>query len=227
MKTIVIIGGSRGIGNAILNDLVSHHKIVNISRAKPLLDHPNLSHFSQDILKEDLPTLSTVDTLIYCPGSINLKPFLGLEIDDFKADFEINVLGAVKVIQKYLNQLKKANNPTILLFSTVATKLGMPYHASVAVSKYGVEGLVKSLAAELAPKIRVNAIAPTVTDTDLASNILRNDNVKERIIERHPLKKYLHPQEVAYMAKFLISEKATSMTGQIVSLDCGIVSVKT
>lgn len=226
MKTIVIIGGSKGIGNAILNVLVNNNKIINISRTEPEIKHANLTHYSCNVLEDELPEISALDTLIYCPGSINLKPISRLSLDDFKADFEINVLGAVKAIQKYLPTLKNGSNPSILLFSTVASKLGMPFHASIATAKSGVEGLVKSLGAELAPTIRVNAIAPTVTDTDLASKLLRNDKMKENITERHPLKKYLNPQEVADMAEFLISQKSASISGQIFEMDCGIVSFK-
>ena len=164
--------------------------------------------------------------MVYCPGSINLKPISSLSIDDFKDDFEINVLGAVKAIQKYLNVLKQAENPSIVLFSTVASKLGMPFHASIATSKSGVEGLVKSLGAELAPTIRINAIAPTVTATELASKLLRNDRMIENITERHPLKKYLSPEEVAEMASFLLSDKTASISGQVFEMDCGIVSFK-
>ena len=149
-----------------------------------------------------------------------------MKIEDFKNDYEINFLGAVKSIQKYLPNLKEGTNPNILLFSTVASKLGMPFHSSVASVKSAIEGLVKSLAAEYAPAIRVNAIAPTVTDTTLASKFLRNDRQKEQMIERHPLKKYLNPQEVASMAAFLISNKAASMSGQIFEMDCGITTFK-
>lgn len=227
MKRIVIIGGSKGIGNAIVTSLLDEHKIINISRTSPEIDHINFTHYSLDILADDLPEIADIDVLIYCPGSINLKPISRLSINDFKEDFEINVIGAVKLIQKYLESLKKGTKPSILLFSTVATKLGMPFHSSVAASKSAVEGLVKSLAAELAPNIRVNAIAPTVTNTDLASKLLRNDKMKENMIDRHPLKKYLEPQEVADMAEFLISDKANSISGQIFDLDCGIVSIKT
>ena len=226
MKTIVIIGGSKGIGKAISTLLLDEHNIINISRSKPDLIHHNLKHYNCDILADELPTLENVDSLIYCPGSINLKPFERLKIEDFKKDYEINFLGAVKAIQKYLPNLKEGINPNILLFSTVASKLGMPFHASIASSKSAVEGLVKSLAAEYAPTIRVNAIAPTVTETTLASKLLRNDRQKEQMIERHPLKKYLKPQEVASMAAFLISKKAASMSGQIFEMDCGITTIK-
>lgn len=226
MKTLAIIGGSRGVGAAIIKELIASHYIINISRNAPDFSHENLTHHNCDILKDELPHLDTIDSLVYCPGSINLKPISRLNLDDFRDDFEINVIGAVKSIQKYLPQLKKATKPSVVLFSTVAVKLGMPYHASVATSKAGVEGLVKSLAAEFAPTIRINAIAPTVTNTDLASKLLRNDKMIESITDRHPLKKFLDPSEVASMAAFLMSEKGASFSGQIFEMDCGIVSLK-
>jgi len=227
MKTIVIIGGSKGIGKAISIKELANNKVINISRTQPEFEHANLTHFTCDILNDELPALNQVDVLIYCPGSINLKPFTRLKIEDFKTDYEINFIGAVKVLQKYLPLLKASNSSAVLLFSTVAAKLGMPFHASIASAKSAVEGLVKSLAAEFSPTIRINAIAPTVTDTDLASKLLRNDRMKEQMIDRHPLKKYLQPNEIASMASFLISEKAASMSGQIFEMDCGITTIKT
>jgi len=226
MKKILIIGGSRGIGNAILTSLLDEHEVVNISRTSPQTTHKNLTHHTCDVLTDNLPEIEAIDSLIYCPGSINLKPISRLKLDDFREDFEINVIGAVKAVQQYLPILKNGIKPSIVLFSTVASKLGMPFHASVAASKSAIEGLTKSLGAELAPTIRVNAIAPTVTDTDLASKLLRNERLIESIKDRHPLKKFLAPTEVADMATFLISDKANSISGQIFELDCGIVSFK-
>ncbi|RYH72115.1 SDR family oxidoreductase [Flavobacteriaceae bacterium 144Ye] len=226
MNHLVIIGGSKGIGKAITKSFLDTHKVTNISRNEPDFSHENLTHHSCDILTDDLPDIENLDHLIYCPGSINLKPIGRLKLDDFRADFEINVIGAVKALQKYVEPLKKGNNPSIVLFSTVATKLGMPFHASVAASKSAVEGLVKSVGAELAPTVRINAVAPTVTNTDLASKLLRNEKQEENMRERHPLKKYLQPEEVANMASFLCSDKASSISGQVFDLDCGIVSFK-
>lgn len=226
MKKIVIIGGSKGIGNAILQQQLENNKVYNISRNAPDLSHPNLKHYSLDVLQDALPEIENIDTLIYCPGSINLKPIGSLSVDDFRNDFEINVIGAVKVIQKYLPVLKKGTNPSIVLFSTVAAKLGMPFHASIATAKAGVEGLVKSLGAELASVVRINAIAPTITETSLSANILRNDRMKENMVERHPMKGYLKPEEVAKMANFLISDSAKSISGQVFEMDYGIVSFK-
>ena len=226
MKTIVLVGGSKGIGKAIVGNLVDSHKVINLSRTEPEYTHGNLTHYNVDILKDDLPEITALDAIVYCPGSINLKPISRLSLEDFREDFEINVIGAVKAIQKYLEVLKKGQHPSVLLFSTVASKLGMPYHASIATAKSGVEGLVKSLGAELAPTIRINAIAPTVTDTELASKLLRNEKMIENIKERHPLKKFLDPKEVAGMAEFLLSEKASSISGQIFEMDYGIVTFK-
>lgn len=226
MKNIVIIGGSKGIGSAILLQQLESNLVYNISRNAPDITHPNLKHYSLDVLQEALPDIENIDTLIYCPGSINLKPIGSLSIDDFRNDFEINVIGAVKTIQKYLPILKKGTNPSIVLFSTVAAKLGMPFHASIATAKAGVEGLVKSLGAELASVVRINAIAPTITETSLAAGILRNDRMKENMVERHPMKGYLKPEEVANMANFLISDQAKSISGQVFEMDYGIVTFK-
>lgn len=226
MKTIVVIGGSKGIGLSIVKLLTPSHKVINISRSVSNIEHENLTHYSVDVLSGELPDISEVDGLVYCPGSINLKPISRLKIEDFKNDFEINVIGAVKAIQKYARVMKDSQHPSIVLFSTVAVKLGMPFHASIATAKAGVEGLVKSLGAEFAPKIRINAIAPTVTDTELAAKLLRNERMIENITERHPLKKFLSPDEVAEMTLFLLSHKTASMSGQILEMDCGIVNFK-
>ncbi|MBL86358.1 MAG: oxidoreductase [Winogradskyella sp.] len=227
MKSIIVIGGSKGIGKALISSLLSSYdNIINISRTEPEISSGNVTHYACDILTDDLPDIESVDGLVYCPGSINLKPINRLSIEDFQNDFNINVIGAVKAVQKYLPALKKGNNPSIVMFSTVAAKLGMPFHASVAASKSAIEGLTKSLGAELAPTVRVNAIAPTVTNTELASKLLRNDSMIEKMNERHPLKKILQPEEVAEMAAFLLSDKAASLSGQVFEMDCGIVSFK-
>ena len=226
MKNIVIIGGTKGIGKAIVSEVVDRNKVVCLSRNQTDFSHDNYTFHKFDALVDDYPDLDSADCLIYCPGSINLKPISTLSLDDFRNDFELNVIGAVRAIKKYLNLLKKSESASILLFSTVATKLGMPYHASVSVAKSGIDGLVKTLGSELAPKVRINAIAPTITNTELASKILRNDKVIENMVERHPLKKILSSNEVAKMASFLISEDASSISGQIFNMDAGIVSFK-
>ncbi|MEY8848753.1 SDR family NAD(P)-dependent oxidoreductase [Psychroserpens sp. XS_ASV72] len=227
MKTYIIVGGSKGIGNAIVKKLLDEgHQIINISRTPPEQSHTNLEHLSCYVLSEDLPDINSADGLVYCPGSINLKPIERFSLEEFREDYEINVIGAVKCIQKYLPILKKSDKPSIVLFSTVAAKLGMPFHTSIAAAKSGVEGLVKSLGAEMATTLRINAIAPTVTNTDLASKLLRNEKMVENISQRHPMKKFLEPNDVAEMADFLLSEKAHTISGQVFEMDCGIVSFK-
>ena len=226
MGKVLIIGGTKGIGKAIVSEIIEEHEVVCLSRNISDFTHNNYKHIKFDVLNDEFPEIESLDTLIYCPGTINLKPISTLTLDDFRHDFELNVIGAVKAIKKYLNLLKKSENPSILMFSTVATKLGMPYHSSVSVSKSGIDGLVKALGAELAPKIRINAIAPTITNTDLASKILRNEKVIENMIERHPLKKILSPDEIAKMAYYLISKNSSSISGQIFNMDAGIVSFK-
>lgn len=226
MGKVLIIGGTKGIGKAIVSEIIEEHEVVCLSRNISDFTHNNYKHIKFDVLNDEFPEIESLDTLIYCPGTINLKPISTLTLDDFRYDFELNVIGAVKAIKKYLNLLKKSENPSILMFSTVATKLGMPYHSSVSVSKSGIDGLVKTLGAELAPKVRINAIAPTITNTDLASKILRNEKVIENMIERHPLKKILSPDEIAKMACYLISKNSSSISGQIFNMDAGIVSFK-
>ncbi|WP_420551653.1 SDR family NAD(P)-dependent oxidoreductase [Tenacibaculum aiptasiae] len=224
MKTIVVVGGSKGIGKAIVDSLKETTKIINISRTSTET-HSNIINYECDITTDELPVLEEIHGLVYCPGSINLKPFKRLTLDDFQNDFNINVKGAIKTIKAYEDVLSK-NNSSVVFFSTVASKLGMPFHASVACSKSAIEGLTKSLAAEYATKIRFNAIAPTITDTTLAARLLRNEKQQEIMKERHPLKKILEPTEVADLACFLLSNKTAGITGQIIPIDAGIVSVK-
>ncbi len=226
MKTILVVGGSRGIGKEVVKKLLPENKVVSISREASDLDHENLTQIELDAVKGELPELDEVDGLVYCPGTINLKPFSRLSEEDFLNDFEINVLGAVRVLKAYEKALKKSDQASVVLFSTVASDMGMTFHASVAISKSGVEGLAKSLAAEWAPKIRVNVIAPTITDTTLASKILRNDAIREKMKERHPLKKILDPTEVAELAVYLLSNGSRSITGQVLKMDAGMLSIK-
>jgi len=228
MKTIIIIGGSHGIGQSIIEQIKDKANIINMSRTPPK-DTRHLTHYSLDILEEPLPNLDHlghIDGLVYCPGSITLKPLTRLTLDTFRKDFEINVLGTVKAILAYEGLLKKAKSSSVVLFSSVATKLGMALHSSISASKSAIEGLTKSLAAEYATKIRFNAIAPTLTETALTASLLNNERKKEAMANRHPLKHYLQPEEVASLTSYLLSEQAKSISGQVFCLDCGIVSIK-
>lgn len=231
MKNIVIIGCGKGIGYSAMKILSQQHKITGISKTEnPDLNHPNIDFHPMDILSGNLDDITfpdIVDGLIYAPGSINLKPFNRLSTNDFKNDFEINVLGAVKIIQKLLPNLKKSESASIVLFSSVAAKLGMPFHASISASKSAIEGLTRSLAAEFsAHKIRVNAIAPSLTDTPLASQLLATPEKREASAKRHPLQRVGNTGEMAEMAAFLISDKASWITGQVFGVDGGMANIK-
>ncbi len=227
MKTNLIVGASSGIGFALAKLLISKGEtVISISRNKP--DIESVVHYGYDVLSEDaFPDIeSQIDTLTYCPGSINLKPFRALKPQDFLHDMQLNVLGAIKCIQKYLPNISKSEQGSVLLFSTVAVQTGMPFHASVAASKGALEGLTRSLAAEYAPKIRVNCIAPSLTDTPLADKLTNTPEKKEAGAGRHPLRKIGEPQKIAAMAAFLQSAEADFITGQIIKIDGGLSTIK-
>lgn len=226
MDKILLIGGSKGIGRATLEIIGKKYHVVNFSRSAPDYNGPNFEHHEIDVLTDDIPRIDGISKIIYCPGSINLKPINSLKEEDFLDDFKINVLGAVRVIKTYARDLKRAGNASIVLFSTVAVRQGMPFHSSVAVAKAGVEGLTKSLAAELAPDVRVNCIAPSMTDTPLASGILKNEKAIENIKQRHPLKMIMEASDIANMAAFLISNDAKAITGQVIGIDGGMSTLK-
>ena len=227
MKNILVVGGSKGIGREIVNSqLEKGNYCYNFSRTESGINNQNLIEEKIDILSDDLPNIENIDSVIYCPGSINLKPIFQLKEEDFVNDFNINVLGAIKTVKTYLNNLKKGDDPSLLFFSTVAVGQGMPFHSSVSVAKAGIEGLTKSLAAELAPSIRVNCIAPTITRTDMAQRILRNEKIEENIANKHPLKKICEAKDISDMADFLISHNAKNITGQIMHVDGGMSTLK-
>lgn len=223
-KNIVIIGGNSGIGNSVVEKLEAEGaNIFSYSRSA--------TGDSQLDVTSDFKELSglpeVIDGLVYCPGSINLKPFHRFSIEDFQNDYEINVLGAVKVLQACMKGLKKSNTASVVLYSTVAVQVGLGFHASIASAKGAVEGLTRSLAAEWAPnKVRVNAIAPSLTDTPLANQLLGNEDKKEASNKRHPLGRYGQPEDIAAATVYLLSDAASWMTGQILHLDGGMSSVK-
>ena len=190
------------------------------------INDDNLEHHLVDISSDSLPEINDIESLVFCPGSITLKPFLQLKDEDFLRDFEINVMNAIRCIRFYINELKKSDNPSITMFSTVAVSQGMPFHSSISTAKAGIEGLTKSLAAEFAPNVRVNCIAPTLTKTDLAKGILRNERIEENISEKHPLKKICEASDVSGMVNFLVSRDAKMVTGQIMSVDSGMSTLK-
>lgn len=231
MKNYLVVGGSSGIGLEITKHLASKgNKVFVLSRNKNQLEQDeNIKFLSCDVLSdvELFPSIdSDLNGIAYCPGSINLKPFKSLKEQDYLDDFRLNALGAVKVINKYLPNLKQVEKSSIVLFSTVAAQTGMPYHSSVAMAKGAVEGLTRSLAAEFAPNIRVNAIAPSLTDTRMASRLLSNQEKRESSAKRHPLNSIGNPAEIANASVYLLSDDSGWITGQIFHIDGGISSLR-
>ena len=229
-KNILIIGGSSGIGLALAELLASNNNIYVASRSNENVKHLNVQHITFDATQEELDTSELPDHLhgfVYCPGSINLRPFKGLKLDAFQSDFEINVLGAVRSLKSVLGHLSASGDAAVVFYSTVAVQTGMPFHSSVASSKGAIEGLTRSLAAEFAPKIRVNAIAPSLVNTPLASKFLNNETKMEKANERHPLGRVGSAIEIAQATAYLLSKESSWMTGRILQLDGGIGNLKT
>lgn len=226
--TILLLGGNSGIGLATAKLLQSEgHTLLAASRSSDQLQALGIPVQPFDAEHPDpLDLPETLDGLIYLPGTITLKPFHRLTPEDFLKDFRINFLGAVHAIQQALPALKNSPQASIVLFSTVAVAQGMAFHASIASSKAAIEGLTKSLAAELAPKIRVNAIAPSLTDTPLAAQLLGSDAKMEASQKRHPLQAVGNPDDVARLAYFLLSPASSFITGQIHRPDGGLSSVR-
>ena len=225
MKNILLIGGSYGIGLAIAQELQDDNNIFVASRSNENLAGLNVTHIPFDASIDTLDTSklpAVIDGLVYCPGSINLRPFRGLKPEAFEADLQINFISLVKVIQAILPNLTASDQSSIVLFSSVAASMGMPFHTSVAAAKGAIEGFAKALAAEYAPKIRVNVIAPSLTDTPLADKFLNNETKQEKSAERHPLKRFGKPEDSAQMASFLLSEKSSWISGQIFHVDGGM-----
>ena len=223
MKNILLIGGSYGIGLEIARQLSSTAHVFVASRTSENIPQ-NVTHLSFDVLSEDITTLDLperIDGFVYCPGSINLRPFKALKPEAFEKDLHINFVSLVKAVHGILPRLKMADQASLVFFSTVAVKVGMPFHTSVAAAKGAIEGFAKALAAEYAPAFRVNVIAPSLTDTPLAGKLVSSEEKKEKMGERHPLKRIGDVTDIANMTTFLLSDKSSWMTGQILGVDGG------
>lgn len=229
MKNVVVVGGTKGIGKKIVERLPDSNVFV-IARTNSDLPVTGNLHFIQgDVLQPSI-NLSmlpeAINGLVYCPGTINLKPFHRLTEADFFTDWQINFIGAVKIIQTLLPNLKHDENSSVVLFSTVAATIGMPFHASIASAKAAVEGLTKSLAAEFAPRIRVNCVAPSLTQTTLAEKLVNNAEKMDSSNKRHPLQRIGQTDDIASMVCFLLSEKSAWITGQVMHVDGGMSTLK-
>lgn len=231
MANYLIIGASSGIGKALALQLAdSGHQVFGTFNKNemhadhPLIKYNQLNVLDENILLDFLP--ESLTGVIYCPGSINLRPFERIKPIDFTNDYNLQVVGAVKIIQAVAPKLKNNENAAIILFSTVAVQTGLPFHSQVSSSKGAIEGLTKALAAEYAPKIRVNCIAPSLTDTPLAASLLNSEQKRQANAQRHPLKRIGTTDDIVNMVEFLLSTKASWITGQIMHVDGGISTIK-
>jgi len=226
----LIIGGSSGIGRAIVQQLAADgHTVVVCSReSKGIEQLPGVSWFPLNI-EDEVPAFPVLeqplDGLVYAPGTIHLKPFKMLKPDEFFRDWNINFMGAVKTLHQYHKSLQLAGQSTVLLFSTVAVQVGMPFHSSISAAKGAIEGLTRSLAAEWAPHIRVNCIAPSLTDTPLASRLLSSDEKYKAACDRHPLKSIGNVSHIVPIAMHLLNPN-NWITGQVLHIDGGVSTLK-
>ena len=229
MKNYLIIGGSSGIGKAIREQLISSGNNVYATYFQNDTFATEENYFSLDVRSEhpDLSFLPEVlDGFVYCPGAIDLKPFNRIKEASIIEDLNLQVMGAVRILQLILSKLKASGQGSVVLFSTVAVQTGFPFHAQVAISKGAIEGLTRSLAAEFAPTIRFNAIAPSLTNTPLAEKLLSSPEKVEANGQRHPLKRIGEAEDIAEAACFLLTDKSSWMTGQILHVDGGMSSLK-
>ncbi len=231
MSHYLIIGASTGIGYELASQLAEagHSVIGTYNSHKPETLHSNIDFQPFDVLDSESTLTSLPDKLsgvVYCPGSISLRPFERIKPEDFMRDYQLQVVGAIRVLQFVMPKLKQSTEASFVLFSTLAVQTGLPYHSLVSASKGAIEGLVRALSAEYAPGIRVNGIAPSLTDTPLAASLLNTDQKREANAQRHPLKRIGTASDIAHMAAFLLSDKSSWITGQIFPVDGGMSALR-
>lgn len=228
MKHYLVIGGSSGIGEAVVNLLAENNTVTATYNSNKKPNGNNVNYFYHNVLEEEPMNFipEQLDGLVYCPGSIILKPFSRFTSEEFLNDYKLQVLGAVNAVKASLPSLKKSGAASVVFYSTIAVQRGFNFHALVAANKGAIEGITKSLAAEFAPVIRFNCIAPSITNTPLAQSLLSTAEKIEANAQRHPLKRIGNALDIAKMTTFLLSEDSAWMTGEILHLDGGMHSIK-
>ncbi|EMR03916.1 SDR family NAD(P)-dependent oxidoreductase [Cesiribacter andamanensis] len=229
-KTILVVGASSGIGLRLAQLLAAQGaSLYTASRSRPELSYP-FEHIPFDVRRAEQslsPLPDQLHGLVYCPGSISLKPFATTSLETFREELELNVLGAARVLQACQKSLKAAQGASVVLFSSIAAQKGMPYHTTVGMAKGAVEGFARSLAAEWSrAAIRVNCIAPSLTNTPLASRLLSSEEKRTASDQRHPLGRIGQPEDPAQAAAFLLSDNSSWLTGQVLGVDGGLSSLQ-
>ena len=221
MKNILLVGANSATSKKLIENYENKFNFIKMSRNSEFSDVENF-----DLLDEKTYFNSNIELngIVYFPGTINLKQFERLKIEDFEQDLNINVIGLIKILKYYKKQLQKKSS--IVLFSTVATKLGMPYHCSTSMVKSAINGITISLAAEWAPNIRVNCISPSLFKSNMSSKLFSSEKSIERISNNHPLKRTGNTEDISTLINFLLSEDSSWITGQNISIDGGLSTLK-
>ena len=230
----LIFGATGSIGSNLAKQLYNSNQNIHLvarneKEVKSLSEELKCTYSVADVLEENFiekvkSEISEVKGIAYCVGSIDLKPLKVVKVEDFEKCMELNLYSAVKVIKAYQDNLKK-NKGSIILFSSVAAQRGFPNHSIIASTKAAVRGLAVSLAAEFAPNIRVNCIAPSLTNSKISQPLLKNNIMAEGIAKAHPMKRIGEGKDIAAMAKFLLTEDSSWITGQVIGVDGGRSSI--
>ena len=217
---ILLVGASSDISMSLQNNFSSNYEFISLSSNSDFSSIDNFNILDPATYLE----IDSIDGIVYFPGSINLKPFKRLSMDEFKKDYDINVLGVLNILKFY--QSKLSIGASVVFISSVAASVGMPFHSSISMCKSSLEALARSLAAEWAPKVRVNCVAPSLVNTKLSERFFRNEKQQEQMNSRHPLNKTGNPEDISNAIEFLLSKKSSWVTGQILNIDGGISSLK-